>query len=302
MIKRRRSITGYLSPKTRKHSFFILCICLLACIITGITPNFQSTVSLQNRTGVKLPILMYHSVLNDANRENKYVITPEDFEKDLQFLKENGFQTITTADLIAYKENQIALPEKPVMITFDDGYYNNYSYVFPLLKKYEMKMVLSVMGKPADEYSREGEVMNNNYSHATWTMLKEMCASGYVEIQNHSYDLHNWSERRGILRKKGEDSAHYAQVLFNDLTKMQERIANNVGVPATAFTYPFGAVNKESRSIVEKVGFSVTYGCEEGINVLAPDSDLKELKRYNRPGDADRTKFFNRILKELEQG
>ncbi len=301
MIKMRRSITGYLSPKTKKHGFFILSVCLLACVLNGMAMHYQTTAGMGGKACAKVPILMYHSVLDDAKRESKYVITPADFEKDLQYLKENGFETVTSKDLIAYQENRIALPDKPVMITFDDGYYNTYSYVYPLLKKYEMKAVLAVVGKYADAYSQEGEVMNNNYSHATWQMLREMKESGYVELANHSYDMHDWSKRKGILRKSGEEAAHYREILLADISKMQERLKQNTGKAAVAFTYPFGSVNKESRGIVERTGFKVTYGCEEGVNILTPESSLKELKRYNRDGNEDRTVFFEKINKALEK-
>ncbi len=301
MIKRQRSITGYLCPKTRRHVFFILFICGIACALNGFAPHFaKQTAIVSGDTGTPLPILMYHSVLDNKNRESKYVITPADFEADLKLIQSKGYQTVTVSDLIAYKENKIALPEKPIMLTFDDGYYNNYSYVFPLLRQYNMKGVLSVVGKYADEYSKEGEVMNNNYSHATWKMLREMQESGVIEIENHSYDMHDWSARRGILKKKGEDTAHYNEVLLNDLTKMQEKIQNGVGTTAQAFTYPFGAVSKDSRAIVEKMGFKVTLGCEEGINYLTPGNDLKELKRFNRAGNANRDAFFKRVFKDAE--
>ena len=82
---------------------------------------------------------------------------------------------------------------------------------------------------------------------------------------------------------------------------MQERLKQNTGKAAVAFTYPFGSVNKESRGIVEQTGFKVTYGCEEGVNILTPESSLKELKRYNRDGNEDRTVFFEKINKALEK-
>ena len=131
-------------------------------------------------------------------------------------------------------------------------------------------------------------------------LWREMQESGVMEIENHSYDMHDWSERRGILKKKGEDTAHYNEVLLNDLTKMQEKIQNGVGTTAQAFTYPFGAVSKDSRAIVEKMGFKVTLGCEEGVNYLTPDNDLKELKRFNRAGNANREAFFKRVFKDAE--
>lgn len=291
----RRKFAGYLSPKTKKKAFFATALCLLSFCLMITSGNIKPTISVKDGE-IKLPILMYHSVLDNAKRQGKYVILPETLKKDFEYIKQNGFTPITVADLIDYKNNKKELPEKPIMITFDDGYYNNYTYLYPLLKEYNFKAVLSVVGKYTDDYSKDGEVMNNNYSHATWKMLKEMQDSGLVELQSHSYYMHDWSYRKGILRKQGEDFAHYKELLTADILKMQERFKTKTGKEATAFTYPFGSVNKESREIVEGLGFQVTLGCEEGINVINKESTLKELKRYNRPGNLTTEQFFNKIL------
>lgn len=294
----KKRITGYLMPKTKKYVFFISCICLLSASLWVFSMSTDETGVMHSETDIRLPVLMYHSVLDNQARVGKYVILPEELEKDLQYIKERGYETITVSDLLAYKEQNKPLPEKPIMLTFDDGYYNNYSYLFPLLKKYDMKAVLSVVGTYADAYSKEGEILNNNYSHATWTQLKEMQQSGYIEIGNHSYNMHEWATRHGVLRNKGEDLAYYQNILQDDLHKMQEKLKHNVGVESLVFTYPFGSVNKESREVVEGMGFQVTLGCEEGMNFINKHSTFKEINRYNRAGNADRTNFFARIEAE----
>lgn len=80
----------------------------------------------------KVPILMYHSVLKSSNGKNDYIVSPDQIEKDLIYIKDNGYQTVTTNDLINFVDGKGKLPEKPVVLTFDDGNYNNYSYVYPL--------------------------------------------------------------------------------------------------------------------------------------------------------------------------
>ena len=89
---------------------------------------------------------MYHSILKDASRTGKYVITPSRVEEDLIYLQENGYETVVVADLIAYVTDGTPLPEKPVMITLDDGYLNNLTYMLPLLEQYDMRAVISVIG------------------------------------------------------------------------------------------------------------------------------------------------------------
>lgn len=83
---------------------------------------------------VRLPVLMYHGVHSDPKKAGDYVITPQALEEDLLYLQRQGCTTVVMSDLIAYVQQGAPLPEKPVMITFDDGYYNNYLNAYPLLQ------------------------------------------------------------------------------------------------------------------------------------------------------------------------
>ena len=152
----------------------------------------------------EIPIVMYHSLLKDPSRHGKYTISPDQFEKDILYLKENGYETILIQDLINYTEGA-ELPDNPIILTFDDGYYDNYFYGYPLAKKHDIKFIISPIGKKTDEYSETGEE-NPNYSYLTWERLKEMSDSGYVEIQSHSYDMHQIDgEIKGISQIYAED-------------------------------------------------------------------------------------------------
>ncbi|MBQ2897135.1 MAG: polysaccharide deacetylase family protein [Clostridia bacterium] len=277
----------------RYISVFLMAIsvfCMAFAIYILYVKNVEPAGAVKN--GKELCVLMYHSILNDKNRAGEYIITPEMFENDLKYLKENGYTTIVTQDLINYVEKNMSLPEKAVIITFDDGYYNNYSYAYPLLKKYNMKGVLSIIGYYTEQYSMQ-KVLNNNYSHVTWQMLKQMSDEGVFEVQNHSYNLHDLKKRKGILKQKKETSEEYQKMLKDDLVKNQRLLKINSGITATAFTCPFGAVNDEALSIIKSLGFKATYGCEEGLNYITKDPEcLYELKRYNRTKSFDISKIL----------
>jgi peptidoglycan/xylan/chitin deacetylase (PgdA/CDA1 family) len=146
---------------------------------------------------------MYHHVLRDYKRWGKYTISPKEFENDVKYLKKAGYTTIVMQDLIDYVYKGKELPEKPIMLTFDDGHYSNYTYVLPVLKKYECRAVISVVGEYIDKSTAEGK-LNPAYSYFSWDVLKELVNSPYVEIQNHSYGMHEICERRGCTIKKGE--------------------------------------------------------------------------------------------------
>ena len=269
-------------------------ICLFVFLILGMSTAGMKKISASADadTEISLPIIMYHSI---GENTGKYVISPKMLEEDLKTIKDMGFTTITSADLIAYKEQGTPLPEKCVILTFDDGYYNNFTYVYPLLGEYGMKAVLSVVGKFTEEYSESSAPLNNNYSHITYEQIAEVSDSGLIEIANHSYNLHSMKERRGILRKKGEDYESYKEYLTQDIEKCNNLLAEKSFVAPVAFTYPFGCVNKESSELINSLGFKVTYGCEEGINKITPSHDLKELKRYNRHNTFNIREILNKV-------
>ena len=159
----------------------------------------------------RLAVLMYHGVHSDPQKAGDYVITPQALEQDLLFLQGQGCHTVTMREVIAYVRDGAPLPEKPVMLTFDDGYYNNYLNAYPLLQKYGMKAVLSIIVGETDKYSGLDE-NKESYSHVTWDMVNEMRESGLVEIQNHTYNLHKTgAPRRGAAQRRDETklcSAH----------------------------------------------------------------------------------------------
>ena len=145
-----------------------------------------SAVSSTQQT-ICIPIMMYHQVKN--SKFGKDVISPYEFESDLKYLSENNYTTITMTQLIGYVYQDDELPEKPIILSFDDGYLSTYQYVYPLLEKYNMKIVLSIVGKSTDAYSKVHDV-NVDYASMTWDQVKEIQNSGRVEIQNHTYNLH----------------------------------------------------------------------------------------------------------------
>ena len=130
-----------------------------------------------------LPVIMYHAVIDDSGRLRQYVISPAELESDFRWLQATA-TAVLSEDLLRYVEDGTPLPEKPVLITFDDGYYNNYRYAFPAAKQYGMKFVLSPIGRCADLYTEEPSE-SQYYAHCTWEMMREMQDSGIVEIGNH---------------------------------------------------------------------------------------------------------------------
>ncbi len=246
---------------------------------------------------VNLPVLMYHHILKDSSRHGKYVISPEELEQDLQYLKENGYETVTAEDVIRFVYEGVPLPKKPIMLTFDDGYYSNFVYAYPLLKQYNMRGVLFIIGKHTDEYSKSGEE-NANYSHVTWERCREMIQDGTMELQNHTYGMHSFTtKRQGSSKGQGEALWQYHLALSEDLKKLQKRFKEETGYVPRAFSYPFGIVSPESTEILKELGFLAAFTSNEGTNLISPDNPegLYHLKRYLRPSHIDSETFFQKI-------
>lgn len=259
--------------------------------------SLAKTTANQLNTGVSVPIIMYHSVLKDNNMHGDYVISPQKFEDDIKYITDNGYTPVNSEDLIAYVNNGKPLPEKPIVITFDDGYYNNFFYVFPIIKKYNCKIILSPIAYNSDI---EKKIIKQSayYSHCTWQQLKEMTSSGLVELGNHSYNLHESSgERLGTKKLPGETENEYRAFIKEDLSKAQDRFKEELGITPVLFAYPFGAISEESKPVVQDLGFKISLSCEEKISVIkAGDKEsLYLLGRYLRANKYTTEQFFSKI-------
>ncbi|MDF2587355.1 MAG: polysaccharide deacetylase [Anaerocolumna sp.] len=268
-------------------TYTVLLTLFLVLVITYIARNKSEIFPISStNNAIYVPIVMYHQV-KDKNL-GKNAISAYEFESDLKYLSENNYNVITVNQLIDHVYNGKELPLNPIVLTFDDGYLNTYKFVFPLLKQYNMPIVLSVVGKCIDDFSRVCDD-NVNYAHITWDQLREMYDSGLVEIQNHTYDLHKIKNGRyGCYQVKDESLEHYQNILTDDLTKLQDKVKDITNYNPTTFTYPYGKYNDTTESIIKNLGFKATLSCTYGINVISENPEtLFGLKRMCRSHNYD---------------
>ena len=232
---------------------------------------------------IKLPVLMYHAIISDTRKSGDYVITPASFRKDMEYIRDSGYNTVVMEDIILYVKNGAPLPENPIMITIDDGYYSCYLYAYPILKELNMRAVFSIIGIEADKYSASPDT-HENYAHCTWDQLREMQDSGVIELQSHSYDMHHiTNDYMGIGRSNGMELVAYKTKLYTDLSKMQNRFKEKLGITPSTFAYPFGAAPKDSTSVLRDLGFEATLGVGElTYYVTRSEKCLQYIPRYNR--------------------
>ena len=267
----------------------------LTLLVTLLTVGISIVIA-TSEDYIEVPIIMYHSILKDPSRSNKYTVTPTVLEEDLKYIKDKGYTTVTITDLISYVYDNKPLPENPIVLTFDDGHYNNYGYLFPLLEKYDMKAVISIVGSYTDKFTETDEA-NLNYSYLRWKDIKELMDTGRIEFQNHTYNLHsNTGKRIGTKKIKGETDEHYKNVLEEDILKLQQEFEENTNYIPQCFTYPFGGISNASLDIIKELGFKASLSCEQGINKLTKNpNSLYLLKRYNRPSYISTYNFFQKI-------
>ena len=259
--------------------FFMLFICFLV-FVNSSQDVLQSASTKDERK--KLVILMYHG-FTEGNKESDYVLNIKKFEEDIIYLKKQGFSFVDTNDIIDYVYSGKNLPEKTVMLTFDDGYLNNYIYAFPVIKKHKVKVVISPIAYYVEYYTLNHDE-NPNYSHLTYKEIKEMHDSSLIDFQNHSYNMHSLKKRKGSLKLTEEDTHDYIREFYYDLKAAENVIEDITGKKTIAYAYPFGSVSKESISILKCCGYKVSFGCEEGYNYLTfgDKNSLLKLRRFNR--------------------
>lgn len=172
---------------------------------------------------VKIPILMYHGVLDKAWGDTTLFVKIQDFEEQMHFLKDNGYTALFLSEI-----NNASEYEKPIIITFDDGYRDVYEYAFPILKKNSLKANFFVI---TDGINKEVFVTND--------MIKEMSNSGIVEIGSHTFS-------HQVLSGVDEKTQEF------ELKKSKEDLEKLLGKDITTIAYPYGGYNDTTLKLVKK--------------------------------------------------
>ncbi len=273
-----------------------------------LTVSFVLAMSAENKAAVasadvyvELPVIMYHHMTENKNKAGSYTVTTAEFEADLKYLKSKGYSAVTPSELTDYVYSGKPLPERPIVITFDDGFESYKALAVPILQKYGMKSAVFIIGSVTDLYSRIND-HNISYSNLNWHQVKELSDSPICEVGSHTYDMHHneKGERKGMRRLKGESDESYKTAITNDLTKLQNAFREkNINAP-TAIAYPYGSYDKNTLDIIKALGFKVSFTCEGRINKIKKgDYDcLYNLGRYNRESGIITESFFGKIINQ----
>lgn len=248
--------------------------------------NYKKAENQAEIEQTELTVLMYHNVSEEIS--NPYSISPALFEGQMQALKNAGYHTVTFAQVTEYVKTGKNLPEKPIVISFDDGYEENLTVAAPILKKLGMCAEINVIGvsEGKDTYKETGEPM---IPHFSAEQAIEWIEEGVIELGSHSYDMHQVESldgencRKGVYTISGETEAEYIALFREDFTKSKTALEAATGKAVQVYAYPFGYHTDLTEVLLWEMGIEVTLTVDEGINTVVaglPQS-LRAMKRCN---------------------
>lgn len=226
----------------------------------------------------RIPILLYHRVGKPENVNDN--MDPVEFERQMSYLFNEGYNTIDLDEYLLFLKGLKALPNKPIIITFDDGAKNNYEVVFPILKRYGFKATIFVntayIGKKLwhskekrkfyfslEEALRDGLNPDNlwTFEYLSWEQIKEMSKD------NISFGAH--THTHPVLTKVSRKR------LIDELRDSKFILEQKLGKAVDYFSYPWGTFNKEVMVFVKKAGFKLALA----VNLNGKKPTLYSLER-----------------------
>ncbi len=202
-----------------------------------------------------VPIIMYHSIPLERGN-NMLAVSAKTFDRQMKFLKEHHYNIVTIGELADLIKSKKSLPPKTIAITLDDGYKDNYTYAFPVLKKYGIKATVFIIIQ---------EVGRQENDRLSWDQINEMKNSGLIFLGSHTIGP------EPLVKIKPE--AEVKRQIFASKEMLEEKLKEKVDV----FSYPEGMFNKDIRQMVINAGYKAAVATNPGKKY--PGNDVFVLKR-----------------------
>lgn len=222
-----------------------------------------------------IPVLMFHHVLP---KEGFIASSIDNFDKQMKYLYENGWRTLTSEEFYLYKKQQIKLPKKSLLITFDDGWRDNFVYAYPILKKYGLKATLFVVTEWIEKASIDEECVYENSSHSECKRIvpsnprKVVCNWEELKNMKDVFDIHSHTHTHR--------DEYFSKISWiEDLKLSKESIKNNLGFDDKFLCWPRGIYDNELIKFASEEKFDMLFTTKRGINLS--DNNLKEIKRVS---------------------
>lgn len=278
--------------------------------VTADTPSsyfsevLQATALPDETVSRDVPVLMWHNLAEESS--GNMTISVDTFRAQIEALHEAGFKTVSLQQLYDYVHFGTELPEKPIVLTFDDGYFSNYEYAFPILQEYDMQATIFAIGVSVgkDTYKDTDHAMTPHFGADE---AREMVDSGLISVQSHTFDMHQWPPfedgnaqvRETLLPFDGEADADYEAAVEADFAESRELLESITGQPVNALAFPEGAYVTLTQDALRNAGAELTFTTVRAVNTVVkglPQS-LCAMPRFGMTESTD----MSALVAELEQ-
>lgn len=215
----------------------LLLLLLLIPLLASSPKQMTATMVADSENGTKVMVLNYHKI---DNTFISLAVRPDDFEAQMKYLSENGYHTISPDELYDSLAGTGELPENPVLITFDDGYVDNYTNAYPILKKYGFKATIFVITS----------FLGKDKNYMTWDQARELDANG-ISIESHTVDHKSMTDLTD-------------EQLRMELVESKKKAEKELGHPVEYMAYPTGTYNLHIAEMVKEAGYKAAYTIKYG--------------------------------------
>ncbi len=222
---------------------------------------------------MSIPVLMYHHILS---QDSFIASSIDNFEKQMNFLVEKGWNTISSNEFYLYKQGKISLPKKSLLLTFDDGWRDNFIYAYPILRKYKLKATLFIVTQWIEKASLSKECNYVEKKHNECKKLVSMnprsviCIWDELKIMRDVFDYHSHTHTHR--------DAYFENISWKEeFIKSKELIFKKLNFEDTHLCWPRGIYNKNLIKNAVNEKFDILYTTKRGINL--PNNNLLEIKR-----------------------
>ena len=222
-----------------------------------------------------MPVLMYHHFIQDGPVEADTVVSAARFEEQMRALQEGSYTAITVQQLSCFVRGEGSLPEKPILITMDDGYTSNLEIAAPILERYGMTATVFVIGINVGQTHAPHTGQPMDLPRFGWEQARVWVEKGVIEIQSHTYDMHQHegsgpSGRDGVLPMPGENSTDYCAALQADFAMARDGLWQGLGVEMDSVSFPYGLYSPQAVQELERLGVVVTFTTQYGCSRVVP--------------------------------
>ena len=257
-----------------------------------------------NQFAQAVPVLMYHQV---SPNPGLVTVSPQTFDDHMGYLARRGYKTLTADQFLGFMQGSYQAPRRSVLITFDDGYLDNYVYAYPTLKRLGLHAVIFCVtgwvndGPKRNHLGQAGELPNcPNHSACKqaiaagrsddvilrWSEIEKMASDGSVEVHSHTHSHNRWD-------KMIPDEVERSEKLTDDLAQSRAVLRTRLGVESNHLCWPRGHFDAGYQAIANRLGFVAQYTTRQHVNtVMTPSDQIGRMVAKDRPASWLASRLF----------